>query len=229
MTEAKLLLRLFVQTTVWLGLMGVVMFLAAGDWAWPQGWAFIVIFVVGSIAFSLWLMRRDPALLASRLTLNQKGTAGWDRIFLGVFILIWFVWLAVMALDARRWQLSHMPVWLNVAGGGLVVLGFLATMPVFLANSFAAPVVRVQEERGQRVIDTGPYALVRHPMYAAAILYLVGMPFLLGSWIGVLFVPVYIAGVAPRAMAEERLLAHDLPGYAEYMRRVRWRLVPGLW
>jgi protein-S-isoprenylcysteine O-methyltransferase Ste14 len=229
MTETKLLAMLVVRTTVWLGLMGVLLFLAAGDWAWPQGWAFLGIFVFGSIGFSAWLMRRDPALLASRLTLNQKGTAGWDRVFLAVFILIWFVWLAVMALDARRWHFSHMPAWLNVAGAVLIVLGFLATMPVFLANSFAAPVVRIQEERGQRVIDTGPYAVVRHPMYAAAILYLLGMPLLLGSWIGLAFVPVYILGMSPRALAEERLLARELPGYTDYMARVRWRLIPGLW
>jgi protein-S-isoprenylcysteine O-methyltransferase Ste14 len=229
MTEAKLIGMLIVRTTVWLGLMGIVLFLAAGDWTWPQGWAFLGIFVFGSIAFSAWLMRRDPALLASRLTLNQKGTAGWDRVFLFTFIALWFVWLAVMAIDARRWQVLHMPLWLNAVGGVLIVLGFLATMPVFLANSFAAPVVRIQEERGQHVIDTGPYAIVRHPMYAAAILYLVGMPFLLGSWIGLFFVPLYIAGMAPRALAEERLLAHELPGYADYLRRVRWRLIPGLW
>jgi protein-S-isoprenylcysteine O-methyltransferase Ste14 len=229
MTEAKLLVLLVTRTTGWLGLMAAVMFLAAGDWTWPQGWAFVAIFVFGSIGFSLWLMRRDPALLASRLTLNQKGTAGWDRVFLTVFVLIWFVWLAVMALDARRWQFSHMPLWLNVVGGVLIVLGFLATMRVFLENSFAAPVVRVQEERGQRVIDTGPYAIVRHPMYAAALLYLIGMPLLLGSWIGLLFVPVYVAGIAPRALAEERLLARNLSGYAAYMTRVRWRLIPGLW
>jgi protein-S-isoprenylcysteine O-methyltransferase Ste14 len=229
MTEAKLLTMLVVRTTVWLGLMGVLLFLAAGDWTWPQGWAFLGIFVFGSIGFSAWLMRRDPALLASRLTLNQKGTAGWDRIFLAVFILIWFVWLAVMAFDARRWQLSHMPLALNVLGGVLVIAGFVATVRVFRENSFAAPVVRVQEERGQRVIDTGPYAVVRHPMYAAAILYLVGLPFLLGSWIGLAFVPVFILGISPRAVAEERLLARELPGYADYMARVRWRLIPGLW
>jgi protein-S-isoprenylcysteine O-methyltransferase Ste14 len=227
--ETKLTVSLFVRSFVWFALMAVVLFAAAGDWTWPQGWVFIAIFVLGSIAFSLWLMRRDPALLASRLTINQKGTAPWDRVFLFGFIALWFVWLAAMGLDARRWQLSHMPPWLNVMGCALIVLGFLATMPVFFANSFAAPVVRIQEERGQRVIDTGPYAIVRHPMYASAMLYLIGMPFLLGSWYGLLFVPVYIAGMAPRAMAEERLLARELPGYANYLTRVRWRLIPGIW
>lgn len=229
MAETKLSVPLFARSFIWFALMAVALFWGAGDWTWPQGWAFIAIFVLGSIGFSIYMMSRDPALLASRLSPNQKGGPFWDRVFLFVFIALWFVWLAVMGLDARRLQLSHMPLWLNVVGGILIVAGFLATMPVFLANSFAAPVVRIQEERGQRVIDTGPYAFVRHPMYAAAILYLVGMPFLLGSWWGFVFVPLYIGGVAPRAMAEERLLARDLPGYADYMTRVRWRLIPGVW
>lgn len=229
MAETKLSVPLFARSFIWFALMAVALFWGAGDWTWPQGWAFIAIFVLGSIGFSIYMISRDPALLASRLSPNQKGGPFWDRVFLFVFIALWFVWLAVMGLDARRLQLSHMPLWLNVVGGILIVAGFLATMPVFLANSFAAPVVRIQEERGQRVIDTGPYAFVRHPMYAAAILYLVGMPFLLGSWWGFVFVPLYIGGVAPRAMAEERLLARDLPGYADYMTRVRWRLIPGVW
>lgn len=229
MAETKLSVPLFARSFIWFALMAVALFWGAGDWSWPQGWAFIAIFVLGSIGFSIYMISRDPALLASRLSPNQKGGPFWDRVFLFVFIALWFVWLAVMGLDVRRLQLSHMPLWLNVVGGILIVAGFLATMPVFLANSFAAPVVRIQEERGQRVIDTGPYAFVRHPMYAAAILYLVGMPFLLGSWWGFLFVPLYIGGVAPRAMAEERLLARDLPGYADYMTRVRWRLIPGVW
>lgn len=229
MAETKLSVPLFARSFIWFALMAVALFWGAGDWTWPQGWAFIAIFVLGSIGFSIYMISRDPALLASRLSQNQKGGPFWDRVFLFVFIALWFVWLAVMGLDARRLHLSHMPLWLNVVGGILIVAGFLATMPVFLANSFAAPVVRIQEERGQRVIDTGPYAFVRHPMYAAAILYLVGMPFLLGSWWGFVFVPLYIGGVAPRAMAEERLLARDLPGYADYMTRVRWRLIPGVW
>jgi protein-S-isoprenylcysteine O-methyltransferase Ste14 len=90
-------------------------------------------------------------------------------------------------------------------------------------------VVRVQTERGQRVVDTGPYAVVRHPMYASAVLYLLGMPLLLGSWCGLLVVPLFVAGIARRAVSEERLLERELPGYADYMKRVRRRLVPGVW
>jgi len=226
----KLTTRLIVQTSAWLGFMGSLLFLAAGSWRWAQAWAFLAIFALGSVAFSVWLLRRDPALLAARLgPLVQRGQPTWDRVFLLSFVGIWCGWLVIMALDAQRWRTSDVPPWLNVVGGALVIAGFLATVRVFRENSFAAPVVRVQAERGQRVIDTGPYAVVRHPMYAAAVLYLAGMPLLLGSRYGLAIVPLMIAGIAPRAVFEERLLKRDLPGYADYMRRVRYRLIPGVW
>jgi len=230
MGQTKLIARLVVEAGVWLGLMGVLLFSGAGTSRWPQAWAFLGIFAAGSFAFGAWLIRRDPALLAARLgPLAQRGQPLWDRVFLLVFIGVWCGWLVLMALDARRWHTSRVPAWLNALGGLLVVAGFLATMLVFRENSFAAPVVRVQAERGQRVVDTGPYAIVRHPMYASAVVYLVGMPLLLGSWLGLLVVPLMIAAMAPRAVMEERLLERELPGYAEYVRRVRYRLVPGLW
>jgi protein-S-isoprenylcysteine O-methyltransferase Ste14 len=226
----KLTTRLIVQTSAWLGFMGLLLFLAAGNWRWAQAWAFLAIFAVGSVAFSVWLLRRDPALLAARLgPLVQRGQPTWDRVFLLSFIGIWCGWLVIMALDAQRWRTSDVPPWLNVVGGAMVIAGFLATVLVFRENSFAAPVVRVQAERGQRVIETGPYAVVRHPMYASAVLYLAGMPLLLGSWYGLAIVPLMIAGIAPRAVFEERLLKRDLPGYADYMGRVRYRLIPGVW
>lgn len=230
MQPGKLMLSLFLKSFIWFGLMGALLFMAADDWRWPQGWAFVAVFGLGSVLFSLWLMRRDPALLAARLgPINQRGQPLWDKIFLIVFILVWFGWLALMGLDARRWHSSDMAPWLNVAGGILVILGFLATMRVFRENSFAAPVVRLQSERAQRVIDTGPYALVRHPMYASALLYLIGMPLLLGSWYGLAVVPFFLAGLMPRAVAEERMLKRELPGYGDYMTRVRYRLIPGIW
>lgn len=219
-----------VQSAVWIGFMGLLLFWGAHTWRWAQAWAFLAIFTLGSVAFCAWLRRRDPALLASRMgPLVQRGQPTWDRVFLLTFVPFWCGWLVLMALDARRWQTSVVPAWLNVAGATLVVTGFFATALVFRENTFAAPVVRVQRERAQRVIDSGPYAIVRHPMYASALLYLVGMPLLLGSWWGLAVVPLMVAGMAPRAVFEERLLERDLPGYAEYMRRVRHRLVPGVW
>ena len=228
--NASLLYRLVLQTSVWLCFMALLLFGPAGTWRWPQGWAFLAIFGLGSVGFSVWLLPRDPALLAARLgPVVQPGQPIWDRVFMLTFVGIWCGWLVLMALDARRWRTSEVPPALNVLGAGLVIAGFFATLRVFRENSFAAPVVRVQEERGQRVIDTGPYAVVRHPMYASALLYLAGMPLLLGSWYGLLAVPLLVLGMAPRAVFEERLLQRDLPGYAAYMTRVRYRLIPGVW
>jgi protein-S-isoprenylcysteine O-methyltransferase Ste14 len=230
MQPRNLYLRLFLQTVVWLAIMAAILFAAAGNARWPQAWVFVALFAISSAGFGAWLGWRDPGLLAARLAPPvQQGQPLWDKVFLIVFILIWLGWLALMGLDARRWQTSHMPAWLNGLGLALVIGGFLAVLRVFRENSFAAPVVRVQNERAQRVIDTGPYAIVRHPMYAGALLYLFGMPLLLGSWYGLLAVPLMILGLAPRAVMEERVLKRDLPGYANYMARVHYRLIPYVW
>lgn len=226
-----MMLRTVLQSAIWIGLMGLCLLAAGGDWAWPQGWIFVAIFFFGSIGFGAYYARRDPALLKSRMEpLKDKGAPLWDRVFLLTFIAIWFLWLIFMGLDAQRWHLSApMPVSVNVIGAALIVAGFVATMAVFNANSFAEPTVRLQQDRDQHVIDTGPYALVRHPMYASAILYLFGMPLLLGSKWGLVVPPVFIIGVSLRAIAEENKLARELPGYANYMTRVPYRLVPFVW
>src|SRR5690242_959230 len=226
-----MIVRTALISALWIGLMGVCLFLAAGDWTWPQGWAFIAIYFFGSLGFGAYYARRDPALLKSRMEpLKDKGAPWWDRAFLLTFVTIWFLWLIFMGMDAGRWHLAApMPVAVNVIGGLLIVAGFLATLAVFNVNSFAEPTVRLQSDRGQHVIDTGPYALVRHPMYASAILYLFGMPLLLGSTWGLLVPPLFIIAVSLRAIGEENKLARELPGYADYMNRVPYRLVPFVW
>jgi protein-S-isoprenylcysteine O-methyltransferase Ste14 len=225
------MLRTAITSALWIGLMGVCLFAGAGNWTWPQGWAFVAIYFFGSIAFGAYYAKRDPALLKSRLEpLKDKGQPLWDRIFLLVFIVLWFAWLIFMALDAQRWHLSEpMPVIANAIGAGLIIGGFLATLAVFNVNSFAEPVVRLQKDRGQQVIDTGPYALVRHPMYTSAIFYLFGMPLLLGSAWGFVIPPLFVIGISWRAIAEENTLARELPGYASYKARVRYRLIPYVW
>jgi protein-S-isoprenylcysteine O-methyltransferase Ste14 len=226
----NLMMRLFVQTALTLVLMGAVLFGGAGDFTWPQAWIFLAIFVVSSAGFGVWLQRRDPALLAARLSSPlQRGQPLWDKLFLLAAMPLWFGWLALMALDARRWHSTQMPAWLNLLGAALVVAGFLGVCRVFAENSFAAPVVRLQAERAQRVIDTGPYGVVRHPMYAAGLLYIAGIPLLLGSGFGMAAVPLFLLGLAPRAVAEERMLMRDLTGYAAYAARVRSRIIPGVW
>jgi protein-S-isoprenylcysteine O-methyltransferase Ste14 len=219
-----------VQTTIWLLAMGVVLFLAAGDWGWPQGWVFLGEIAVSSFAVSFWLARHDPALLAARLSAPvQPDQQPWDRVFMAAAALVFVSWLVLSALDARRFGWSVVPLWAEALGAVLIALCMLVVWQTFRFNTFAAPQVRVQIDRQQRVITDGPYRIVRHPMYSGALLMFVGTPLLLGSWWGLLFVPLAVVGIGFRAVGEEQMLRVELPGYDDYTRDVRFRLFPGIW
>jgi protein-S-isoprenylcysteine O-methyltransferase Ste14 len=139
------------------------------------------------------------------------------------------VWLALMGLDAMRFRWSSMPVWLQALGALALLLSIWICFRTMLENSFAAPVVKIQEERGQRVISTGPYAYVRHPMYFGAVFYFLSIALLLGSWWGFVFAFVLIGILCVRIPIEERTLRAGLRGYDEYTERVRYRLIPLIW
>jgi protein-S-isoprenylcysteine O-methyltransferase Ste14 len=214
----------------WIALIGVLLFVPAGTLDWPQAWIFLAEFVLGGSALTLWLARHDPALLRERMRSPiQKEQTPWDKLFMGFIMLLWYGWLALMALDARRWQLSHMPLALAVVGVILIAVGFLIVWLTFRENSYAAPVIKIQEQRGQHVIDTGPYGVVRHPMYVGGVLYMLGMPLLLGSWLGLIVLPLILAALILRIFIEEDALRTGLRGYDEYTRRVRYRVIPGVW
>jgi protein-S-isoprenylcysteine O-methyltransferase Ste14 len=211
-------------------LLGVLLFLPAGTLAWGRAWAFIVLFNICGQATGIWLLKTNPELLAERMKSPFSGDQRpRDRlviIAISVFFCLWFVF---MGLDARRFGWSWTPSWLAAIGAALVVAAFYGWIGVLRANSFASVKVRVQSERGQIVISTGPYAVVRHPMYAYALLLLIGTPLLLGSLWGLLGVPLAIALLAVRTLGEEAVLMEGLPGYREYSEKVRFRLVPLAW
>jgi len=222
--------RLVIQTVLFIAGMGALLFGAAGTVAWPAGWWYLLEMGALGIWMGLRLAKDDPALLAERLKppiQREQGT--WDKVFMALVAIVWCAWLVLMALDAARFRWSSVPLWLNVAGALAMFLCVWMTGFVFRANSFAAPVVKIQSERGHKVADTGPYAWVRHPMYSAAILFFIGSPLLLGSWWGLACAPLLVAGIGARAVMEERMLIAQLPGYAAYAARVRYRLVPGIW
>ena len=180
-------------------------------------------------ACGLWLAKTDPALLAERMRPTfQANQPAADKIFMLIFFLALLLWLVAIGLD-RRANASDVPLLLQALGLAMYLLSIAFIMWVFRENSFAAPVVKVQAARHQRVISSGPYAFVRHPMYSGVMLYFLGIPLLLGSWWGVALAPVFALLFAIRARIEERALIEGLPGYADYAERVRYRLVPGLW
>jgi protein-S-isoprenylcysteine O-methyltransferase Ste14 len=190
---------------------------------------YLIVSAILGPACGLWLAKTDPALLAERLrpTFQAEQPAA-DKKFMLVFAVASLVWLIAIGLD-RRAHASNIPLALQAAGLAMYLLSTAFIMWVFRANSFAAPVVKVQDARHHHVISSGPYAFVRHPMYSGTILFFVGVPLLLGSWWGVAIAPVFFLLFAIRTGIEERALVEGLPDYADYAARVRYRLVPGLW
>lgn len=208
----------------------LILFLSAGAVTWLAGWAFLVLFFGFVVALSGWLLRHNPGLLTERMTgVGKADQKAWDKVFYVLLNVIFLVWLIIMPLDAVRFHWSHVPVVLQVFGALLLLCSFAVFFLTFRANSFLSPAVRIQSERDQVVVSTGPYHYVRHPMYAAAAVFLAGTALLLGSWWGLLGGGILMVAVANRAVREERSLRAELHGYAAYMARVKYRLIPRIW
>jgi protein-S-isoprenylcysteine O-methyltransferase Ste14 len=205
----------------------ILLFLA-GDWRWKEGWIFSIIFFVGSFATVVYLYAKDPALLDERFgSPIQKGQKLWDKIFLPIFFLGFIVWFAVMPLDAKRFGWSpEFPFWTRILGALLLIAALSILFAALKENTFAAPVVKMQSERGQKLISTGLYGVVRHPMYLGGTLLFLGTPLLLGSFYGLALGLLLTILMAMRSLGEEQMLVRELPGYNDYMKRVKWRLVP---
>jgi protein-S-isoprenylcysteine O-methyltransferase Ste14 len=223
----KLLIAEFIALFV---VFALVLFLSAGTVFWLAGWVYLLLFFAADAALGVWLFRHDPGLLKERMSgFGKPGEPAWDKVFFVLLQIFFLAWLVLMPLDAVRFRWSHVPAWLQVVGAILLLVSFYLFFLPFRENPYLSPVVRVQTERGQTVITTGPYRYVRHPMYAAGIPFGIGTPLLLGSWYGVLMALVFVVALAYRAVQEERVLQAELPGYAEYMARVKYRLIPHLW
>jgi protein-S-isoprenylcysteine O-methyltransferase Ste14 len=222
--------KLIIKTAVWNALQAALLFVSAGTVRWPAGWVFLAEMVGFGLAGGLWLARHDPALLAERMSAGFQATQKtWDKVFMVTLLVLWNGWLVLMALDAVRFRWSQVPIWVQIIGAALIALCMYVFYLTFRENTYAAPVVKIQTERGHRVVTTGPYAYVRHPMYAGALLLFIGIPLLLGSWYGLAAALVLIALLIARIVMEERTLTDELPGYPDYAARVRWRLAPGIW
>ena len=208
-----------------------LLFVLAGDWRWVEGWIFSAWFVALCTTCIVWLYRKDPGLLAERY--RSPGSGGqkrWDRLVVYGIVLGFVVWIAIIPLDARRfgWTPAS-PRWLEALGGILLVPSAVLFLRSFTDNTFLSPLVRIQSERKQRVVSTGVYGFVRHPMYLGAILMFLGSPVLLGSRRGLLAGVALSVLLAGRIVGEERLLVRELEGYQEYRRKVRFRLLPFIW
>jgi protein-S-isoprenylcysteine O-methyltransferase Ste14 len=205
------------------------LFLSAGSLTWLTGWLFLALFMGFYLGVSLWLARHNPGLFQERLHLRAANQQGWDRLVFPLMLGAYFAWLALCAWDGARAHWLPLPAWAPAVGLALLLLSFYLLFLTFRENSYLSPVVRVQSDRGHRVIDTGPYHLVRHPMYSGIALFTFGTALLLGSGVGALAGLLPLLVLARRAVLEERMLRANLPGYTAYTAAVRYRLIPYVW
>ena len=222
--------RVLLVTTVSFLVITAVLFIPAGTVGWLAGWVFIALFCGFNILVVRMLARNDPELLEERMSPPiQRDQPLWDRVLLSVLQLLFVAWLILMALDAVRFGWSEVPVWLQMLGALGLVLSLYIIYLTFRENAYLAPVVELQEERGQSVVTTGPYRHVRHPMYSSTLIFIPATALLLGSWLGLLISPLFMALFVLRTVFEDRMLKRDLEGYTEYSKTVKYRLIPHVW
>jgi protein-S-isoprenylcysteine O-methyltransferase Ste14 len=205
----------------------ILVYVSAGTWHYWQGWLFLTVFTLSTIGFTVYMLLYDKPLFERRMNAGPWKEKEWSqKIIVSLIILAFFVFMVFPILD-YRYGLSPVPAWVSILGNIIIVCSFLFIFWVLRVNSFAASNISVEPD--QKVISNGPYAYVRHPMYAGAIWLFVGIPLALGSWWTIILIIPFFPVLAWRLLDEERFLSKNLPGYTEYQKKVKYRLVPFVW
>jgi protein-S-isoprenylcysteine O-methyltransferase Ste14 len=219
--------KALVSLAVLIIIMAALIFIPAGTLNYWPAWLFLAVYFTSSLAITLYLMAKDPALLQRRMrggpTAEKQTT---QKIIMSLTSVGFIGLLVVPALD-HRFGWSYVSPAIELIGDALVALGFIGVLRVFKENTYTASTIELAAD--QRVISTGPYALVRHPMYAAALGMLIGIPIALGSYLALIVIVGITGALIWRLLDEERFLATNLPGYLEYQKKVPHRLIPGVW
>lgn len=216
-----------IQSIAGLIFFATIIYFAAGTWDYWQGWVFLAVFTASTTAFGVYLAIYDKPLLERRMNAGPwKEKEASQKIIVSLIILTFFAFMILPILD-HRFGLSPVPGWASILGNVIIVLSFLFIFWVIKVNTWAASNINVEE--GQKVVTTGPYAYVRHPMYAGALWLFVGMPLALGSWWSIGLLIPFFPVILWRLLDEERILIRDLPGYTDYMKKLKYRLVPFVW
>ena len=220
---AKALLSVLLLVVV----MGVILFVTAGTIQYWQAWVYLLIFTITSLLTTIYLIRNDPELLKRRMRGGPTAEKRASQRLIMFFTSLAFIGLLVVPALDRRFGWSTVPLYVVIAGDALVAIGFYFIFLVYRENTYTSATIEVAAN--QKVVHTGPYTLVRHPMYASALLYLLGTPLALGSYWGLLPFVAVIPLLIWRLIDEEKMLARELEGYRQYQQQVRCRLVPRVW
>ena len=221
---SKPILIATLRLVIGMPIIGLLFFWPAGTFNYWQAWLWMAVLFLPLMGMFIYLIQRDPALLERRVRTGE--TRPEQKRIIAVSALFLILIFLLPGFD-KRFGWSSVPIWLVLLADAIVLAGFFLNFLVIRVNSYASRVVEIQE--GQQVITSGPYALVRHPMYLSIILILLATPVALGSYWGVIPTIAYLPLLAARAKNEEELLVNNLPGYREYMQKTRYRLFPGIW
>ncbi len=206
-----------------------LLFVAAGSAAWPAAWAYLAIITAVMVVYAALVARLHPDLIEERLH-PPADAKQWDKPLAAIVAVVGpIVLLLLCGLDHRFQWTGPTPIWAQAAGLFAVAAGGALSNWAVAANRFFSALVRIQRDRGHRVVDTGPYRYVRHPGYAGAMVYMLGVPFALGSLVALGAAALLSVVLSVRTELEDRTLRNELEGYADYARRVRFRLFPGVW
>jgi protein-S-isoprenylcysteine O-methyltransferase Ste14 len=208
-------------------ILGLALFLSAGTLNFWQAWVYLGVFSVCVILITLYLARFDQRLLASRVQAGPIAETQKSQQIIQSLASLFFIALFIVPGLDHRFHGSTVPQGISLIADGLVALSLYFVFLVFKENTYTSATIEVADE--QKVISTGPYSLVRHPMYAGAFLLLLATPIALGSWIGILFALPVMLVIVVRLLDEEKFLAANLSGYEHYRQKVRYRLIPFIW
>lgn len=208
-------------------ILGLFLFAPAGSLNFWQAWVYSIIYVASSVTITFYLWRTNPELLARRVNAGPGAEKEKTQKITHFFVILLFIAILVISAFDHRFGWSHVPFYIVILGDILVILGFFLLFLVFRENAFASAIIEVTAD--QKVITTGPYSIVRHPLYVSGLIIMLGTPLALGSWRGLLvFIPLTLV-IIWRLIDEEKFLSKNLPGYEEYCQKVRYRLIPFLW
>jgi len=224
----KVWLKRAASLVVLILIMDGLLFGAAGRLDWWGAWLLTGLYFAFLLFFLVWTSLKIPGLMEERSRM-AKNVKGWDKVITSLYTVCLLGLLIVAGLDAGRFRWTAMPPALQWVGVVLLVFSGYVIWKVTTVNYYLSRYARIQEERGQRVVTEGPYRVVRHPMYAMLIPFMLGIAFVLGSWWAL--VPAALIGglMMVRTAMEDRMLQEELPGYREYAQKVRYRLFPGIW
>lgn len=230
-SENKISKKMLFCTIVYVLFFPVLLLFISGDWFWIQGWIFGIWFLALSYGAVFYLYFKDPDLLLERFRKpGTGGEKGWDKYFVYAIIILFVVWFVIMPLDAERFKWTvNFPLWLEVIGIIALIVSAYFMLYSYIDNPYLSPLVRIQKDRGQKVVSNGVYGIIRHPMYLGGILLFIGTPMLLGSVYGIIIGVIVVPLLCGRILGEEKALSEELEGYTEYKNKVNYRLIPHIW